>query len=341
MSFRSQALRLLCGFVLLHAPAARADAIEDFYRNRNVDLLVGFSAGGGYDVYARLVGRHIGKHIPGAPNVVVKTMEGAGSTRLANWLYAVAPHDGSVFGTIARGVPLDPLFGNPGPQFKDDAAFSYIGSANDEVSVCGVLQRAGFKTFADLLDREMVVGGFGAGTESEQHVKLMNAVFGTKVKLVKGYPGGNDVNLAMERGEVQGRCGWSWTGIRAQFWDRVKDGSLVILIQNSLGKHADLPNVPTIMDMATTDEQRQMLRLVLGPQRMGRPFMAPPALPADRLSTLRRSFDATMKDPEFLREADKAQLEISPITGEEMQQIVTNLYKTPSAIVERTAQAIK
>lgn len=319
----------------------RADPVEDFYRGRNLELMVGFSPGGGYDVYARLIGRHLGKHIPGNPTVIVKNMEGAGSTRLANWLYAVAPKDGSVIGSFARGVPLDPLFGNPGPQFKDAAAFSYIGSANDEVSVCGSNKTAGIAAFSDLSSRELVVGGFGAGTESEQHVKLLNAVLNTKIKLVKGYPGGNDVNLAMDRGEVQGRCGWSWTGVRAQYMDRVKDGSLVILVQNSLAKHPDLPDVPLIMDLAQTDDQKKMLQLVLGPQKMGRPLMGPPGIPSDRLEALRRAFDATMKDADFLKEAERSKLEISAITGAEMEKIIVDAYRTPPDLVRRTAEAIK
>jgi tripartite-type tricarboxylate transporter receptor subunit TctC len=320
---------------------ARADAVEEFYRGKSVDLIVGFSPGGGYDVYARMIGRHMGKYIPGQPTIVTKNMEGAGSTRLANWLFTIAPKDGSVFGSFARGVPLDPLFGNPGPQFKDATSFSYIGSANDEVSICGANKSAGVSNFVDLTTRELVVGGFGVGTESEQHVKLMNAVLGTRIKLVKGYPGGNDVNLAMERNEVQGRCGWSWTGIRAQYMDRVKDGSLVILVQNSLAKHPDLPDVPVVMDIAKTEEERQMLRLVLGPQKMGRPIMGPPGIPPTRLEALRRAFDKTMKDPDFLREAERAQLEISPITGEEMEKIIVDAYKTPPELVRLTAEAIK
>ena len=337
---RAAACLMLCAG--LAAPRlAMADPVSDFYRGKSVELIVGFSPGGGYDVYARLVGRHMGKQIPGNPTIVVKNMEGAGSTRLANWLHAVAPKDGAVFGSFARGVPLDPLFGNPGPQFKDAAAFSYIGSANDEVSICGTAKASGVGAFSDLLTKELVVGGFGAGTESEQHVKLLNAVLNTKFKLVKGYPGGNDVNLAMDRGEVQGRCGWSWTGVRAQFMDRVKDGSLVVLVQNSLARHPDLPDTPVIMDLARTDEQKQMLRLVLGPQKMGRPFMGPPGIPRERLEALRRAFDATMKDPEFLKEAEKAQLEISPITGDEMEKIIVDAYQTPAALVSRTAEAIK
>jgi|LauGreDrversion4_2_1035121.scaffolds.fasta_scaffold49339_2 tripartite-type tricarboxylate transporter receptor subunit TctC len=332
---------LLLALSLSATSIARADAVEEFYRGKSLDLIVGFSPGGGYDVYARMIGRHMGKYIPGQPTIVTKNMEGAGSTRLANWLFTIAPKDGSVFGSFARGVPLDPLFGNPGPQFKDATSFSYIGSANDEVSICGANRSAGIANFADLTIRELVVGGFGVGTESEQHVKLMNAVLGTKIKLVKGYPGGNDVNLAMERNEVQGRCGWSWTGIRAQYMDRVKDGSLVILVQNSLAKHPDLPDVPVVMDIAKTEEERQMLRLVLGPQKMGRPIMGPPGIPPARLEALRRAFDKTMKDPDFLREAERAQLEISPITGEEMEKIIVDAYKTPPELVRLTAEAIK
>lgn len=321
---------------------AQAQSVEDFYRGKNVDMYVGFSSGGGYDVYARLIARHMGRHIPGAPNIVVKNMEGAGSVRLANWLYAIAPKDGTVMGMFARGVPLDPLFGNPGPQFKDGSAFTYIGSANNEVSVCGVDAKAGIKTFSDLFDKDVIVGGFGAGTESEQHVKISNAVLGTRFKLVKGYPGGNDVNLALSRGEVQGRCGWSWTSIRgAEQMKQIKDGSLLILVQNSLEKHADLPDVPLIMDFVKTEDQRQMLSLVLAPQKMGRPFFGPPGIPADRLAALQKAFTETMTDPEFVQAADKMQLEVSPISGAEMEKIIKDAYAVDPALVKRTGDAIR
>lgn len=321
---------------------AQAQGVEDFYRGKNVDMYVGFSSGGGYDVYARLIARHMGRHIPGSPNIVVKNMEGAGSVRLANWLYAIAPKDGTVMGMFARGVPLDPLFGNPGPQFKDGSAFSYIGSANNEVSVCGIEAKAGIKRFSDLFEKDLIVGGFGAGTESEQHVKLSNAVLGTRFKLVKGYPGGNDVNLALSRGEVQGRCGWSWTSIRgAEQMKQIQDGSLLIIVQNSLEKHADLPDVPLIMDFVKTEDQRKMLSLVLAPQRMGRPFFAPPGIPADRLAALQKAFMETMVDPEFVQAADKMQLEISPISGAEMEGIIKDAYRVDAELVKRTGDAIR
>ena len=322
--------------------SARAQTIDEFYRGKSIDLYVGFSAGGGYDVYARLLARHMGRHIPGSPSIVVKTMEGAGSVRLANWLYAIAPKDGTVFGSFARGVPLDPLFGNPGPQFRDGSAFSYIGSANSEVSVCGVLPSSGVRQFADLFEKDLVVGGFGAGTESEQHVKLSNAVLGTRFKLVKGYPGGNDVTLAMARGEVQGRCGWSWTSIRAsEQMAQVKNGSLLIIVQNSVVKHADLPDTPLVTDFVKTETQRQMLSLVLSPQKLGRPFFGPAGIPADRLAALQKAFSETMVDDQFLKEAESMQLEISPITGGEMQAIINDAYRVSPDIAKQTAQAIK
>jgi tripartite-type tricarboxylate transporter receptor subunit TctC len=337
---RKFAMALVSAAVL--TGGAQAQTPEQFYTGKTVEIYVGFSAGGFYDVYARLIARHIGRHIPGQPAVVVKNMEGAGSVRLANWFHAIAPKDGTVFGTIARGVPLDPLFGNPGPQFKDGNGLSYVGSANAEVSVCATRPNSGIKTFEDLLTKELVVGGFGTGTESEQHVKLSNAVLGTKFKLVRGYPGGNDVNLAMDRGEVQGRCGWSWTGIRgSDYMKQYQSGQLTVFIQNSMDKHPDIPEVPLIMDKAKTAEQKQMLQLVLAPQKMGRPFMAPPGLPADRLAALRKAFNDTMRDPLLLEEANKMGLEISAITGEEMQSIIDEAYKVTPALVQKTADAIK
>lgn len=321
---------------------ALAQSVEDFYRGKSIDLYVGFSAGGGYDVYARLLARHMGRHVPGTPSIVVKTMEGAGSVRLANFMYAVAPRDGTVLGTFARGVPLDPLFGNPGPQFKDASSFTYIGSANSEVSVCGVNASAGVRRFEDLFEKDLVVGGFGAGTESEQHVKLSNAVLGTRFKLVRGYPGGNDVTLALARNEVQARCGWSWTSIRgSEQMDLVKNGSLLIIVQNSMEKHADIPDVPLITDFVKSETQRQMLSLVLAPQKMGRPFFGTPSIPPDRLAALQTAFMETMKDPQFLQEAEKMQLEISPIPGSEMESIVRAAYALPKDLVRTTGEAIR
>jgi tripartite-type tricarboxylate transporter receptor subunit TctC len=320
---------------------AAADPVAEFYKGKTVDMYVGFTVGGGYDLYARLVARHIGRYIPGSPTVVVKNMTGAGSVRLANFLYASAPKDGTVIGAFARGVPFDPLLGNPGPQFEDGSKFSFVGSANAESSVCAAWKGTGFKTFDDMKSREIVTGGINASNESDQHPKVLNAVLGTKIKLVTGYPGGNDITLAMERGEVQARCGWSWSSVKSSHSNWLKDGTLVVLIQNGLEKHEDMPNVPLIMDLAKGEEEQQMLRLVFGPQKMGRPFAAPPGIPADRLAALRKAFDAVMKDPALLAEAEKAQLEITPISGQEMESLVQAAYKTPPEIARRVGAMLK
>ena len=314
----------------------------DFYKGKTVDMMIGYSVGGGYDVYARLIARHSGKHIPGNPTVTPKNMEGAGSLRLANWLYNVANKDGTVIGTIGRGTGFDPLFGHKAAQF-DGTKFNWIGSANDEVSVCVVWNgRTKVTKFDDLLTNELNVGGTGAAADTDQFPRIINGVLGTKMKIVTGYPGGNDVNLALERGEVDGRCGWSWSSVNSTRASWVKDKKITILMQLSLEKHPDLPDVPLITDLAKTDEQRAILRLIFARQALGRPVSwRRPACRPDRVAALRKAFMDTMKDKEFLAEADKAQLEITPVSGEAVQKLVAEVYQTPPAIVKKAAEILK
>jgi tripartite-type tricarboxylate transporter receptor subunit TctC len=282
----------------------------------------------------------MGKHIPGNPTIVPKNMDGAGSLRLANWLARVGPKDGSVFGTIGRGIPFDPIMGGKGAQFKA-TEFGWIGSANDEVSVCVAWKDTGINKFEDLYTKEMVVGGTGATADTDLFPKVINAVLGTKMKIVTGYPGGNDITLAMRRGEVQGRCGWSYSSIKTNHPDWVKDGTMKILIQLALEKHPDMPNVPLIMDMVKNEEQRAVLRAVFARQALGRPFLAPPKIPAERLAVLRKAFDDTMKDKEFLAEAEKMKLEITPVSGEKVQNLVAEVYRTPPEVLKKAAEAMK
>ena len=202
------------GLLLLSGSLGRAESPAEFYKGKTVELYIGYSVGGGYDLYARVLARHLGKFIPGHPTVVPKNMEGAGSLRLANWLYRVAPKDGTALGTFGRGTAFDPVLGEPGAQF-DGTKFSWIGSANDEVSVCVAWQNTGVTSFNDLLTRDFTVGGTGGSSDTDQFPRIINGVLGTKMRIVSGYPGGNDVVLAMERGEVQGRCGWSWSSVKA------------------------------------------------------------------------------------------------------------------------------
>jgi tripartite-type tricarboxylate transporter receptor subunit TctC len=325
---------------LFLAAQAHAQSPADFYKGRTVDLYVGYSVGGGYDLYARVLARHMGRHIPGNPTIVVKNMEGAGSLRLANWLYRVGAKDGSVIATIGRGTGFDPLLGHQSAQF-DATKFTWIGSGNHEVSVCvAYAGSSGITTFADLRSKEMTVGGTGASADTDQFPRVVNGVLGTRMKIVSGYPGGNDVVLAMERGEVQGRCGWSWSSVKSTHGAMITEKKLIVLLQLSLQKHPELPDVPLVVDLAKTDEERQILTLIFARQVMGRPFLAPPGIPADRADALRNAFMKTMTDPEFVAEAQRAQLEVNPVAGEDLQKLVAEIYRTPPEVAQKAAQLL-
>ncbi len=319
---------------------ARADSVADFYKGRTVEVYVGYSTGGGYDIYARMLVRHLGRFIPGNPTLVAKNMEGAGSLRLANWLANAAPRDGTAFGTIGRGTAFDPVLGQPGAQFKGPD-LSWIGSMNHEVSICAAWHDAGIDTFEDLKTKTLLIGGVSANDDTVQFAKVLNYVLGTKLKIVSGYPGGNDVVLAMERGEVKGRCGWSWSSVLTARPTWLKERKIKVLVQLALTKHPDLPDVPLITDLATNQSQRQMLRLIFARQVMGRPFVAPPGMPADRLAALRKAFMQTLADKDFLADAAKARLEIAGVSGEEVEKLVKELYATPTDVAQQAAAALK
>ena len=328
--------------VVAASPAARvfAQSLADFYKNRKVDLYIGYSAGGAYDFYARVLARHMGAQIPGAPALIPRNMEGAGSLRLANWLYRVAPQDGSAFGTIGRGIAFDPLLIGKGDQF-DAQKFGWLGSANNEVSVCVALKSSGITKFEDLFTKELTVGGTGTSADTDQFPRVLNGVLGTHFKIIEGYPGGNDVVLAMERGEVNGRCGWSWSSVKATHKAWIEEKKMIVLVQLSLNKHPELPDVPLVTDFAKNDEQRQILKMVFARQVMGRPFLAPPNLPPDRLASLRKAFMDTMRDKDFLAEAEKTDLEVNPVSGEEVEKLVKDVYATPPDIVAKAKEAAK
>ena len=336
-----------CGCVLaaalvtaLPGSMARAQSPADFYKGKTVEFYIGYSVGGGYDLYARTIARHIGKHIPGNPTVVPKNMEGAGSLRLANWLFRVGAKDGSVIGTIGRGTGFDPILGQQGAQF-DGTKFTWLGSANNEVSVCVSWNAtSGIGKFEDLLNKEMTVGGTSSSADTDQFPRIMNGVLGTKMRIVSGYPGGNDVVLAMERGEVKGRCGWSWSSVMSTHRVWLDEKKMTVLAQLALQKHPDLPDVPLIIDLAKTDEQKQILRLIFARQVMGRPYLAPPGIPADRAAALRQAFTDTMTDKDFLADAEKAQLEITPVDGATIQKLVAEVYQTPPEVAKKAAELL-
>jgi tripartite-type tricarboxylate transporter receptor subunit TctC len=332
---------ILCLLAWSALAASPVQAAEPFYKGKTIQLYVGFGPGGSYDTYARVVAEHIGRHIPGEPRVIAMNMEGAGSLRLANWLYNVAPKDGTVFGITSRAAPFAPLIGTQGgPNFEANK-FTWIGSANNEVSTCVAWNTASVKSFDQLLTTPLIIGGDGPSADGEQFARVMNELFGTKIKIVSGYPGGNAINLAMERGEVHGRCGWSWSGIKAERKAWIDEGKINVFVQLGLSKHPDLPNVPSISDYAKTDEQKQILRLVLARQPLGRPFFAPPGVPADRAATLQAAFMEMMKDPKFLAAADKAQLEINPLSGPEVATLVSDIVTTiPPDVVRKTKEML-
>ena len=267
-------------------------------------------------------------------------MDGAGSLRLANFLYNGAPRDGLAFGAVARGVAFDPLFGEKAAQF-DASKFNWIGSANNEVSTCVLWTASGVSTMDDILKKQIVMGGSGGAADTDQFVYVIDGVLGAKIKLVQGYPGGNDINLAMERGEVQGRCGWSWSSVKSTHADWLRDKKISVPVQLSLTKHAELPDTPLITDFAKTDADRQIFKLVFSRNVMGRPFLAPPGVPADRVALLRKAFMEALTDPELIAEAAKIDLEVNPVGGEDIQSLVAETYKTPPEIVKRTGELLK
>ena len=315
--------------------SARAQSVEDFYRGRSVTVLVGFTAGGGYDLYARLLGRHMGRYIPGNPTMVVQNMPGAGSMKATQYVYGVAPKDGLTLATVSRGMVTEPLLNAAN---FDPTKLTWLGTITSETSVCATWKTSPVKSWDDMFKREFSLGGSAVGADPDTFALIMRNVFGAKVKLVTGYPGGNDINLAMERSEVDGRCGWSWTSLKSQ---KNWLPQINLLVQFNLEKNADLPSVPVALERAASDEQRQVLRLLIAGQYVGRPFFTSPDIPADRKAALRAAFDATMKDPQFLADAAKLDLEISPVGAVAIDAFLADLYRTPKDVVSKAVAAIQ
>jgi tripartite-type tricarboxylate transporter receptor subunit TctC len=327
------ALAVLC------AQPAGAQGIEEFYKGKTINLVIGYSVGGGYDLYGRLVARHIGKHIPGNPTVVPQNMTGAGSMRAAQFIYSVAPKDGTAIGTFGRQMGVAPLLTPSAAQF-DGTKFTWLGSATIDVSLCYTWHTSPVKTWSDFLAKPVTLGGEGPGADPDIFALLYRNVFDAKVKLVTGYHGTNDINLAMERGEVDGLCGISWSTVKSRQMQLYQDKKINLLVQASLKKDPDLPEVPLVMDLAKSQEQLQILKLILASQEMARPFAAPPGLPADRKAALVTAFQRMTKDPEFLAEAQKLNLDINPVSAQAIDGLLAELYATPKDVVEKAAQAI-
>jgi tripartite-type tricarboxylate transporter receptor subunit TctC len=322
------------------AAPVMADAVSDFYQGKTVNVLIGYAPGGAYDLSARVLARHMGRHIPGAPTMLPKNMPGAGSLLVANYLYSIAPKDGTEFGIFGRTVPIDPLLGTQGTQF-DALRFTWLGSISNEVSTCVAWHTARVKSATDLLSHELTVGAAGAASPSAVFPNLFNSVLGTRFKVINGYPSSAQSLTAMEQGELGGFCAWGWVPMQAIKGDWLRDGKFTVLFQIGLHKHPDHMDVPLVLELAKTPEQRQVLEFVVAPQTFARPFAAPPGLPADRAAALRAAFDATVRDPVFVAEAEKLKLEPELVTAAEIESLLKALYATPAPVVARARAAFQ
>jgi tripartite-type tricarboxylate transporter receptor subunit TctC len=325
---RLAAALLSAALSLAASRPAGAQSVEEFYRKTPLQLLIGFPVANAYDTYGRAVARHLGKHIPGHPTVVPVNRPGAGSLTVANSLYNAAPKDGSTIAHFNRSIPLEPLMGNSAAKF-DGRKFTWLGSVGNEVSVCVGWHTAAVKTWSDFLTKEFVAGAAGLGADTGVFPTVLKNLFGAKIKIITGYPGGAEMSIAMERGEIDGRCGWSWSGVKSSKPEWISGKQINVLVQLGLQKSAELPDVPLIMDQATTDDQRQLLRLVFSRQEFAWPFAAPPDIPADRAQALRNAFAATLKDPEFLADAKKIQIDVNPISAASVERLIGELYAAP------------
>jgi tripartite-type tricarboxylate transporter receptor subunit TctC len=306
---------------------------------KTVQMIIGFGPGGGYDLWGRTVARHLGRHLPGSPSVVAQNMPGAGSYVAANHIYNAAPKDGTALGIIARDVALGPLTGAVGARF-DATKLSWIGSPTKETNVCIAYHTAAVKNVQDLFQKELILGDTGPGTGTRSYPKVLNELLGMKFRLVSGFHSSADVFLAMERGEVEGFCE-SLDSIKNRRPDWIANKMVAVLFYGGSEPNSALKDIPFILDLARDDEQKRTLEFLYAGQGIGRPFVAPPDLSPERRRMLRDAFAATMKDSAFIAEAQTRSLELDPVDGEHLANIVGKIYATPSAIVEKVAKWIR
>jgi len=324
----------------LAGQSARADAVSDFYAGKTLSLLAGFPPGGGYDTYVRVLARHYGKFIPGHPAVVPSNMPGAGSLLAVNYLYAKAPNDGLTLAMFAASAAMEPLLGNKSALF-DATKFSWIGSMSQDIAYCGVWQTPGAaKTFDEMMTKETIFGGGATSAITYQHPMVLKNVLGANIRIIGGYPGTREVNLAMHRGEVNGVCGLYVSTINATFHDEVQSGQLKPVIQMGNKRSNEYGNVPSVFDYAKNDLDRAVLDVHFKQLLLGRALAGPPGMPADRLKALRDALTATMKDKDFLAEADKIGLEIDPVSAEEVEQLLVRFAAYPPQVFRKAQEAI-
>lgn len=339
VSRRIFAVTALAGSAALALPAAHAQEGGEFYKGKTVSIVVGIEQGTGFDLYGRALARHMGRHIPGSPNIIVTNMPGASGLIAFNWLANVAPKDGTAFGIGSFSVPFEPMFGNEAARFKGQQ-FGWIGNMDSGVSACLARMDSGIDQWKDVFQKELTVGAAGRGGAISQAPRALIELSGAKLKLIEGYVGTASIKLAIERNELQGICGISMSTVRSQWSDLLKSGIVKIVLQLGPRNDPALKGVPNAIDFAKDEQDRQVYNLIFGPQGLGRSFAAPPGLAAERLKVLRDAFSATMKDPAFIADAAKARLDISPQSGEEVQAFVESIYASPPAIIARAKKVL-
>ena len=328
-------------FVALPVAASlpsRADGPDEVFKGKTITLVVGYSAGGGFDLYARGFAKFARNHIPGASGFVVQNMPGAGSLTATNYIANVAPKDGTVF-ALARAPVMELLAGTPSSAF-DPLKLTWIGNGSTDLTVCGIMNNPNVRTMADAQSIPFTLAGLGPGSDEDMFTKVMNALFNTKARLVNGYPAGAEAMLAVERGEVDGRCGWSYSSLTTAKPEWITSHRVKFLVALSVERSPKLPDTPAIMELATTDRQRQILGLVVGSQVLGRPFFAPPGLPADRAKALRAAFDKTMTDPGFLADRKALNEDVNPTSADEVEALLRKSFSTPPELVNETKAII-
>jgi len=342
--WRCFACVVMVAIVASMAERAKAqDSVAQFYKGKQITVLVGSSAGGGYDIYARLLSRHMAKHIPGNPAMVVTNMAGAGSNAAAAHLFNVAPRDGTVIGALQNSAVLDALLGDTKRLRHDATKFVHLGSATIDHYVCITRADAPVKSFQDLLTQELIIGASHPGTSTRDFPAMLNNMTGSKIRLVSGYPGTREITLAIEKDEVKGLCGFSWSSLKAQRPNWVASGFIRVLVQehDKGNPEIDKMGVPLAVDFATTAENRRVMELIYSSETFGRPYMLAPGVPVERVAALRKAFMATMRDEDLLAAARRIGIVIDPISGEELQALAEKIFAAPAAIVERAKQAME
>jgi tripartite-type tricarboxylate transporter receptor subunit TctC len=322
----------------LAVPAA-ADDVADFYRGKRISLVIGYGPGGGYDLYARMLGRFISAHIPGNPTIVPQNMPGAGSRSAANWLYTIAPKDGTVIACLGQATPTDQALDQPGVRF-DARAFNWIGNLSVANNILFVSAASGVATIADAKKKSLAIGATGASSPSVLYPQVSNNLLGTKFKIIGGYPGGGDINIAIERHEVDGRGSDSWASMKSTHPDWLRDHAINVLFQIGPRGESDLPDVPLWTELADNDDQRQVLQILSGDVSVGRPILTAPGVPADRVKALRQAFDDTMRDPQFIAVSKQSNIDINPMGGAELQDIVGQIVSPSAKILAMVKDAI-